>query len=198
MMGKNTLTSTNNSSSSSISINDNIQFNSTPSHPVCPTKAEIVDYDFSSFLINTNSATQPLSTGGGYGQNVGSNSNRLVSDPTHFSLPGLMEPSEFGTSTNNSYSVSSSQEFSGLSVSSSLGMDNSYGSWSGNGGDGDENGFLMDLGFGVPYDLLNLFGFQEENSDVLTPNLAKSPYTHLLANVCETKPQGLYQSVTHY
>ncbi|XP_010244374.1 PREDICTED: transcription factor MYB36-like [Nelumbo nucifera] len=176
--------------------NNNMDFSSTPSSSTClTTKTETFDYDFSTFLNTSSTTVLPFSTGGGLGHDV--NSNRKIPDPTHLSLPaGLMEPSELGTSRNNSYSVTSSQDVSGLSASPSVGMENGYGTWSGNGGGDDQYGLFMDFG-SSPYHLLNGFGFQEKyNVDEATPYLANTTYTNLLATVYETKPQGLYQSVS--
>ncbi|KAF8393471.1 hypothetical protein HHK36_021715 [Tetracentron sinense] len=161
------------------------------------TKAETThNYGFSASLT-TSSPTFPSSMEASYGQIV--DPQRLVADPNHFPLSGCTEMLEFARSANN-YSGSSSQEVSSLSGSSSAVVDNNYVSnWSGNVG-GDQDGFLMDFSFGHPYDLLNGFGFHERTSEVapnFSPNLANSPYTNLLANCSDTKPQGIHQSITN-
>ena len=92
-------------------------------------------------------------TGVNYHQDF--DSKGLISNPAlQFPLPGLMEVSEFNTSGNTSYSISSSQEVSSLSAaSSSLALDN-------NGGRVREDEFLID--FGSPYELLTGYCFQEQ------------------------------------
>lgn len=81
-------------------------------------------------------------------------SQGLVSNPAaQFPPPGLLEVSEFNTSGNTSYSISSSQEVSSLSAaSSSLALDNT-----------PHDEFLLD--FGSPYELLTGFTFQEQSHE---------------------------------
>ncbi|XP_058067612.1 transcription factor MYB36-like [Magnolia sinica] len=98
-------------------------------------------------------------------------SQRLFSDPNQFPPLGPTEASELGLNT---------------SMSSSLPMDNSCMPWSGNGG-AEFDSLLMDFGHGSGSD------FQEKIGEI-APNLAF--YANLLAS-CETKPQGLCQSVTY-
>ncbi|XP_042480360.1 transcription factor MYB36-like [Macadamia integrifolia] len=129
--------------------------------------------------FNTSYTPLPFSNEVGFGQKL--DSQTLVSDPSHF-FP------EFGTSTSNSYSVSSSQDVSsGLSSvaaapSSSLPMDNSLFSWPGNGNGGEEeDGFFKDFGFSLAHDVFSGFGFgfQGKISHEVAPSLTNPPYTTL-------------------
>ncbi|XP_043721928.1 transcription factor RAX2-like [Telopea speciosissima] len=144
--------------------------------PAALTKAQNYKHGFSA-SINTSFSTFPLSNEVGLGQNL--DFKTLVADPA----AGHYIP-EFGTSTNSSYSVSSSQEVSSsfsvaASSSTSLIMDNSFFSWPSNNGGGEEDGFFMDFGFNSPYDLLSGFGFQGKISTEVAPSLTNPPYTNL-------------------
>lgn len=124
---------------------------------------KVEDYDYGiSVGFGTDSSPVSYQTGMSYQQDF--HSQGLVSNPAvQFPLPGPMEVSEFNTSGNTSYSISSSQEVSSLSAaSSSLALDNTtHASWSSyNGGRVQDDEFLFD--FGSPYGLLSGFGFQEQ------------------------------------
>ncbi|OVA08505.1 SANT/Myb domain [Macleaya cordata] len=140
--------------------------------------------------FDQNSSTMGLPIQVVYSQEF--DSQRLVSDPTQFPLPSLMEATEFSTSTsNNSYSStlvsSTSQEVSGLpvQVTSSLGFDdNNYILWSGN-GSVEDDGFLMDFGLGSSYDLLHDFGFQDKTNETAS-NSANPINANFMANTPST------------
>lgn len=124
---------------------------------------KVEDYDYGiSAGFGIHSSPVSYQTGVSYQQDF--HSQGLVSNPAvQFPLPGRMEVSEFNTSGNTSYSISSSQEVSSLSAaSSSLALDNTtHASWSSyNGVRVQEDEFLID--FGSPYELLSGFGFQEQ------------------------------------
>ena len=144
-----------NATSNSIIHLSSVQF------PGSIPKVENYDYGIS-VGFGTDSSPVSYQTGMSYQQDF--HSQGLVSNPAvQFPLPGPMEVSEFNTSGNTSYSISSSQEVSSLSAaSSSLALDNTtHASWSSyNGGRVQDDEFLFD--FGSPYGLLSGFGFQEQ------------------------------------
>lgn len=163
---------------------------STPSLP-CDPKAETNNtITFLDYSLTQNSVTLPTLSDFCYGPIINGTQNLSLLDPFHFSLPMVMDVSEFGANSMNSYTVSPSQEGSSISDSSSLAMDNIYLSLLSNGGLEDA-GTLMDSGFSFPCDLVNGPLFQDKASEV-TPN--SYPY---LADFGypDIKAQGPYQGV---
>nr|QIG55703.1 MYB transcription factor [Paeonia suffruticosa] len=93
--------------------------------------------------------------------------------------------------------VSPSQEASTTvsGSSNSLALDEKCASWAGNGGGDDQyNGALMDLGFGVPFDVSNGFWCQEAKADDQV-GPSSVDFTADAAAVDIKPPQGLLQSV---
>ncbi|KAF5208419.1 hypothetical protein FRX31_001999 [Thalictrum thalictroides] len=115
------------------------------------------------------------------------NSSGMVSDPMQYPLPELMESLEFASSSNTNQILSSSPEVSSFSVPY---FDNNYSLWWPSNGIDDDDRFLMDFGLGMSYDLHSSSG---------APNIANySINDSLLSNTTsDTKPQGLYQSITN-
>ncbi|OVA14468.1 SANT/Myb domain [Macleaya cordata] len=168
MASKSNLIINNNNSTNFTTNSNHINQLSSLSSPLSLTKPETHNYNnFSSTCLNyQKSITIPSSMEVGFSLNAHDPHQKLVSsDPIH-----QKEISELGCSivNNNSYStISSTQEISGPSVSSSdlALVNNYYFSWSSttDGGGGDEyESLLMDFGFGSSSDLLNSFGFQEK------------------------------------
>ncbi|CAK9158807.1 unnamed protein product [Ilex paraguariensis] len=124
---------------------------STP-YPVFVPKVEACDPGVSALLNQFTAPTMPFLMDVNYGQTF--NSQSMVHDPSHSSLLGISGSSEFGFGAKNSHCFTWSEEGSSISGSSSLAMDNNYGSWSGNGAGGYE-GLSMGLGTGFPYDLMS-------------------------------------------
>ncbi|KAJ8638540.1 hypothetical protein MRB53_012807 [Persea americana] len=153
---------------------------STSTSPVSVIKSE----NHGNCFLNSvsGSSTSLSSTGVGFESKM--DSLRLYSDPIQFPLPGLKETPEFGV-ISNSYDVSSSSSFP---------TDNSCISWSGN-ANGEVDGFFMDVGYGSAYDHLHGYGSQEKMLEV-APSFANFSFSSLLAST-ESKPQGVYQSMTY-
>ncbi|XP_041006258.1 transcription factor MYB87-like [Juglans microcarpa x Juglans regia] len=96
-------------------------------------------------------------------------SNGLVPDPSLI-ISRSMQVSGFHTSGSGSdnYSKTSSQDLSGLSTSSTLALENSYGLWSGINGSVKEDG-IMHMDFGCEShddEFLNGFGFQDDTREL--------------------------------
>ncbi|KAF9617945.1 hypothetical protein IFM89_039238 [Coptis chinensis] len=148
---------------------------------------------FSSYLIQ-NSTTVPMS------MNVNVGSSRLLPNSVKLTFPGLVDSPEFSVASANNPNVSSSSssDVPSLPIPLAVPLDNNYSSWwSGNGSDEDDR-FFMEFGFGSSYDLFNGFCFQERTSGAAAPSLANYPiFENFLANSSDTKPQGLYQSITN-
>ncbi|KAF9681061.1 hypothetical protein SADUNF_Sadunf06G0186400 [Salix dunnii] len=116
--------------------------------------------------------------------------------PNHFqysSFPGVIDMSEFRASSMSSHIVSSSQEGSAISDSSSLAMDNNGLSLPSTHGGPEDVGILMDSELGFPSDFVNDFLFQDKASEMAAncfPYFADFGYVDI-------KPQGLNQGVTN-
>ncbi|XXG57211.1 hypothetical protein AAC387_Pa03g4427 [Persea americana] len=99
--------------------------------------------------------------------------------------------SNFTANTNH---IQLSTSTSPVSVIKNENHDNSCISWSGN-ANGEVDGFLMDVGYGSAYDHLHGYGSQEKMLEV-APSFANFSFSSLLAST-ESKPQGVYQSMTY-
>lgn len=108
----------------------------------------------------------------------------ILNQIDQFPLPGLMEVPDYSTSTaNNNYNMSSSQEVSSLSNSSSFPMENmSFATnWSGNGG-AEDQGIVLDLDFEGPHYLFSGSTFQAKSSEEDAPCFGNFQSTASLAN----------------
>ncbi|KAK9273605.1 hypothetical protein L1049_018415 [Liquidambar formosana] len=120
-----------------------------------PSTSNVQNYylGFSTSPAQISLASPPMLTNVGYGYGQTVNIQTLKHDPIHFPFLGLTNMSEINANAINSHSVSPSQEGSSISGSSSHALDDKCGSWASNGG-GEENGVLMDFGFGFPHDII--------------------------------------------
>ncbi|KAA8521313.1 hypothetical protein F0562_011986 [Nyssa sinensis] len=162
------------------------------STPATRLVQEVEAYKFGiSALLTQSSPTLQVLTEVGCGLNA--NTLNMGHDPIHFQVPGPTKLSEFGASGGKNYNISSSQEASTISGSSSFALDNSYLSWSNNNGGEGYDGFLMDFSSGFPCEIINGIWSQDRSSDVMgtsQESLVNSFYADI-------KPQGLCQSVAN-
>ncbi|GAV62172.1 Myb_DNA-binding domain-containing protein [Cephalotus follicularis] len=140
----------------SISINSTDHLNVAQFSTLDP-KVELIEYGNPDYYHpNSSTLILPYVMDTSYDQNYVP--QEITLDPSQCPIPKPMEVLDYSTSANNNYSISSSQEASSLSTSSSLALENNHFSWAGNGSvQGDE--ILLDFGFETPYELLNGFGF---------------------------------------
>lgn len=183
-------TKSNNNGSNGNNPNDNpTLIGSTLSHPSSTTNSEnYMNLGFSTLITQDFQASPTMLANVNYGLTV--TAQNFVHDPIHFTCPILTNLTQASANAVKNHSVSTSQEASSISGSSSIGLDEKCVPWTSNGG-GD--GFLMDFGLGFPNEFVSGFWSLEKSSEGGAPTLVSSlDDSGLYADI---KPQGLLQSV---
>ncbi|CAK7353086.1 unnamed protein product [Dovyalis caffra] len=163
--------------------------------PIAETESTVTFSDH--YSLTQNSVTLPTLSDVDYGPIINSTTQNLSPNQFQFSnFPGVMDMSEFGATSMNSHIVSSSQEGSSISDSSSLAVDNKGLSMPSNGGLENAGILMMDSEFGFPSDFVNGLLFQDKAST--DDQVAANCYQYFADFGCvDIKPQGLNQGVTN-
>ncbi|KAK6249015.1 hypothetical protein QUC31_020580 [Theobroma cacao] len=160
----------------------------------CLPKAEPYNLDYSTSHSQI-SAPLPILSDVGYGFSISSVQNLPLNPVVHFSRPeAVTHLSQSGATMENSLIVTSSQEGSSISDSTSLAMESKPVSMPGNGYVDDTGNILMDqFSYEFPYEFVNGIWSQEKAGEVVPScydSLADFPHADI-------KPQGLNQSVAN-
>ncbi|XP_022731000.1 transcription factor MYB4-like [Durio zibethinus] len=169
--------------------NTNILTQPASSQPCLP-KAETYNLDYSTSQSHISTAL-PVLSDVGYGFSVNGTQNLLLDPVMHFS--GHL--SQLGATLENSHIVTSSQDGSGISDSTSLATESKSVSMPYNGYHVEDTGnILMDqFSYEFPYEFVNGIWSQEKAGEVVP-----SCYDSLIDfSHADIKPQGLNQSVVN-
>ena len=176
-----------------VPANTNIPMQAEASQPCLP-KAETYNLDNSTSHSHF-STPLPILSDVGYGFSVSSTQNLPLDPVMDFSLPeAITHLSQSGATLENSHIVTSSQEGSCISDSTSLATQTKSVSMPGNGYAEGSGNILMDqFSYEFPYEFANGIWSQEKAGEVV-PSCYDSlaDFSH-----AEIKPQGLNQSVAN-